>query len=80
MDDVCERDHVEAAVGDRLKSIDLMTVKDVIKIIQIENIAREHAGIETMERRYATSDFQHRQPFDTSEIAKLLPVELSIPK
>jgi hypothetical protein len=80
MDDVCERDHVEAAVGDRLESIDLMTVEDIIKIIQVENITREHAGVDMMQRRYAASDFQHRQPFDTSEIAKLLPVELSIPK
>lgn len=59
MDDVGQRDDIETSVGNGFTFVDVMTIKHVINIIQIKDVAREHGWIKMLQRRDAATDLQH---------------------
>src|SRR5437899_323172 len=80
MQHVRERNRIQAAVGDRPELVEVMAIKDVIEIIQIEHVARSHIWVETGQRRYAAPNLQNSQLSHVAQVTKLVSVKLSIPK
>jgi hypothetical protein len=79
MQNISKSDNVQTGIGDCLELIDMVTVKNVIEIIELEHVAGHHAAVKVAQRGDATAYFQNCQLLDVSEIAELVLIQGAIP-
>src|SRR5262245_56991390 len=80
MQHIRQGNDIKAFVPDSIQLIYVMGVKDKIKVVQLEHVARKNIRKKLLQRRCAASYFEYRKRRRIGKAFELITVKLAIPK